>query len=227
MRYLRLVGYEDENCNLGLIVAGTRGENIFADTIGDLIAHDIVEHQNGFAAIGCPADEMEALGALWFVRGQHGTLCQKGPYANMHPPQDTLGKGDFVSLTTGWWGAEQQNWWPKIGRYNTRPHDYDEDFVDIIKIARDSVISEISDWDSTREFPTDAFFENALHLMRMGFNKARRRWGEGFKAMDTYCAIRDALEIHAKNVDFDGQRFVLGYGSGRAVCRALDSNEYD
>jgi len=80
MRHLIL---NARNCpttgELGLIPRGiTMGEGYVAATEGELIAHDILEHQNGLSAIGSVDDELEALGGLYFVRGWSGQLRRDG-----------------------------------------------------------------------------------------------------------------------------------------------------
>ena len=216
MKHIRLVGFEDEPTgNLGLIVKGMAGDNIYSDGTGSLIAHDIVEHQNGLARIGCPADEIEALGGMWFTRGRHGSLFEKRQTFSRNVVE-AVGLGDFGLIGRDWWWSDKR-WYPRFGQYRTRAHDYDDDFRDILEAAKFGIKSEM-DCEGVTDFPMEEFLENSLHLLRIGFNKARRRWGDGMLATDTYCAIRDAIEPHAKRVEFEGQEFLLSYGGGRARC---------
>jgi hypothetical protein len=218
MRHIRLVSFEDKPTGeLGLGIKGhTHDERLFSDREGALLAHDIVEHQNGIAAIGCPADELEAIGAIWQVRGRHGTLLNH----NHHPrciyesiAYDVVTCADEVT-------GEYNRWWPALGQYRTRPHDYDEDFMEILAKARPMIVEQNADCERD-DWPLDAFMENALHLMRMGFNKAKRRFGMHCLGADTYCAIRDAIRPQAKHLEFAGQEFRLSYGDGRAYCQEV------
>src|ERR1041385_6254253 len=65
MRSIRLVAMSDDYDDTpGLVVKGTQPyEGMMADREGTLVAHDILEHQNGYKAIGSVWDELEALGA--------------------------------------------------------------------------------------------------------------------------------------------------------------------
>jgi hypothetical protein len=223
MRHLTLISYEDRPTGtLGLIVKGSANDSIFADAGGTLLAHDIVEHQNGFHRIGCVGDELEAIGAIWQVRGRHGTLLNEGRY--WRDLYETMA-GDVLNCATDWEAQEDRRWYPRFGQYHTRRHDYDEDFREIIAKARPMVESEM-EGEYLEGFPIDAFFDNALHLMRMGFNKAKRRFGMGCRGADTFVAIRDAIRPNARRIDFEGQEYRLSYGDGRARCEEIYPTEW-
>lgn len=224
MRYVRLIGYEDEPTgNIGLIVKGTKSEHTFAASGGDLIAHDLLEHQNGVGAIGCPGDELEAMGGVWQVRGRHGSLFQKRVYG-IHSPVDAIGMGDIVNIATDWNNQENPRWYPRFEQYRIKPHVHDDDFMEILEIARDSIPRNL-DSETMEHFPLEEFLDSALHLMRRGFNKARRRFGDGHQGSETYCAIRDAVEPYARQHDLIGREFLLGYGRGEARCVEVTREE--
>ncbi len=84
MRHVRLVATSDEYDNeLGFKIKGTTAfEGFMACRNGELTAHDLLEHQNGLAAMGTVWDELEAIGGIWQVRGRHGDMAQEWP--NMH-----------------------------------------------------------------------------------------------------------------------------------------------
>ncbi|MGE3645673.1 MAG: hypothetical protein AB7F96_17655 [Beijerinckiaceae bacterium] len=69
-RKVTLIGVSDEyNSKPGLGLEGsTAYDGFMACRDGSTIAHDLVEHVNGHKAIGPIADELQALGAVWFVR---------------------------------------------------------------------------------------------------------------------------------------------------------------
>lgn len=221
MRAVRLIGYRDEPTGeLGLIIKGSEGPEIFSDREGGLIAHDVVEHQNGFAAIGCPADELEALGGLWHSRGRHGDLHHE----YWRDPIETVGTGDIPQIARDWQNAENQRWYPRLGRYRTKRHLHDDEFEAILAHAPKNILAECYDEEEREKFPMEAFLDNALHLMRMGFNKAQRRFGRGWASNETYLAIREAVKPFAKSPD-EGAEYVLCYGNGEARCRQIEVRE--
>lgn len=218
MRHVRLISYEDEPTgSLGLIVKGSAGPEIFADTDGRLLAHDLVEHQNGPEAIGRVDDELEAIGAIWQVRGRHGDMVESDLYRyGWRCPYETIA-GDVLTCASDLDTSEAwDRWEPHLGRYRTRRHDYDEDFMEVLSKARPMVQRELEH--NEAHFPMEAFFDNALHLMRSGFNKAKRRFGMGYQGIDTYRAIMEAVRPNAKHLDGPGQEFILAYGDGEARC---------
>lgn len=225
MRHVRLIAFEDQICgNLGLGFKGhTSHPEILADTEGTLIAHDLLEHQNGLDAIGCVADELEAIGAIWQVRGRHGMFFM---------PSDKYGRCLYESLASDVAKcavdlnmSETFDWWPRFGRYQTREHDYDEDFRLVLEKARPLIVAEMGRAEGFKDYPLDEFLENALHLMRMGFNKARRRFGMDAYGSQLFCAIRDAVRAQAKWVEHEGQEFRLSYGNGEARCEEIYPEE--
>lgn len=50
----------------------TRGDHVESAMDARVFAHDLVEHVNGVCEIGSIDDELEALGALWLIRGGSG-----------------------------------------------------------------------------------------------------------------------------------------------------------
>jgi len=58
----------------GWLPKGATHPNLNAGRSGLMLAHDLLEHQNGAAALGTVIDEMEAFGAIWAIRGQHSVL---------------------------------------------------------------------------------------------------------------------------------------------------------
>jgi hypothetical protein len=219
MRHVRLVSFEDEPTgSLGLIFKGCEGPSILSDSDGSLIAHDLVEHQNGINAIGCIADELQAIGAIWQVRARHGDMVDEDrPWARWRAIHDSIA-GNVLTCAMDL-GNEGQDWWPELGKYRTNRHDYDDDFLEILECAKPMIRAETRD--NEDRFPMAAFMDNALHLLRIGFNKSRRRWGDDTLGVDTFRAVKRAINPHAKYLEFPGQEFRLSYGNGEARCTAL------
>jgi hypothetical protein len=221
MRHLTLISFEDEPTGeLGLIFKGCEGPEILADTTGRLLAHDLLEHQNGFDRIGCPEDELEAMGGLWQVRGRHGDMVEDERRSHWTPIQ-SLG-WELVTIASQT-DSSEGGWRPRHHRYRTHRHDYDEEFMEAIDFARPKIRDELRD--NEGHLDVEAFLDNALHLMRRGFRKAERRFGDGFLGVDTFRRVMEAIKPHAKNLDGPGQLFRLSYGDGRATCKPIYDEE--
>ncbi len=188
-----------------------------------MIAHDLLEHSGGLAALGNSDEELEALGGLWQVRGRHGDLLHRGGYSNNSVAHAVA--MDIVGVATDLEYEGTGTWRPGYRRLSTKPHVHDEDFMEILDIARKAIPIELFDDEERERFAIERFLDDALHLMRIGFEKARRRFGDGYKGYETFRAVRDAVEPHAKRVDFAGQEFILCYGNERATCREITHEE--
>jgi hypothetical protein len=214
MRYVRLVAVCDEyDTDPGLVVKGTvMSEGMAADRDGTLVAHDLLEHQNGVHAIGPIDDELEALGGVWQVRGRWGDMVSAHP--SRFSAEENIAS-DIIRMARDLDGA---GWWPRIGKYRTRAHDEDEAFECILQYAREGIPKEL-DGEEMQDFPLEAYLENALHLMRRGYRKAERRFGERFQGINLFKAIKDA--VNGARPEWEGQEFILGYGEGEASLREV------
>lgn len=239
MRHIRLIAAPDEyDTAPGLIVKGTPLlEGMMADREGGLVAHDLLEHQNGAEHIGYVWDELEALGGIWHVRGRHGNLMQK--HGSMYSVAENVAS-ELTRMFSDWLseGAPPFEHRAKA----TKPHDYDEDFLEIIEISRRDIPREHNDmgrgdpdepadgWTDELKASLGDYLTEALHRMRTGFRKAERRFGrehDYFYGHRLYRAVRDAVADAARFIDFEGQEFVLSYGDGEATCREMPYSEGD
>lgn len=215
MRHVRLIAAVDEyDTTPGLIVKGTpKSEGMMADRDGLLIAHDLIEHQNGAQHIGTVWDELEALGGIWHARGRWGDMMQK--HGTMHSPAVNVAS-DVTRMFMEWSSDPMP---PAKHRLKaTRPCDHDEDFLEILEIARHDIPREYSPEDIDRE-ELEQYLTEALHRMRTGFRKANKRFGSRFASNSQMRAIKEAVESVAGHIDYEGQEFVLSYGDGKATVR--------
>jgi hypothetical protein len=216
MRHIRLEAWRDLALGeLGLVLCGNKGEEVYSDTSGRLIAHDLLEHQNGIDSIGCCGDELEALGAMYQVRGRHGDFCpspEERSIVRWHDPIETTA-GDILNVAVDTHGM---GWWPGTNNYRTHRHPYDDDFRAILE-----KVSGMFDYNVDDEFPRQAFLDDALHLLRTGFRKATRRFGMGYEGIETFKAVAEACRGAARMIDFEGQQFRLSYGNGEARCEPI------
>lgn len=74
------VACHDETGLVGLVPEGlTVSERYYPIGSGEGLAHDVVEHLNGFGAIGSLADEAQAIGAAWYSRGRYADYNRNTP----------------------------------------------------------------------------------------------------------------------------------------------------
>lgn len=218
MRHVRLIAVSDEYDNeLGFMIKGTPSfEGFMADRTGETIPHDILEHQNGLKNMGPVWDELEALGGIWQVRGRHGDLMNN----SYHSPIDNLA-ADVTRMYREWDGFNGPH------SMATRPHLYDDDFMEIIAKAKSDIVKEAryerEEFDAAR---LREYLNLTLHRMRTGFRKAERRFGQNWCGHSTFSAMKEAVAKATRWIDFEGQEFILSYGDCDARIREADMPDY-
>jgi hypothetical protein len=197
-------------------------------TDGLTIAHDIIEHVNGLRNIGTIHDEMEALGGIWFVRGQTGQL-RRDNIGSAYTVEQNLA-ADLVRMW-GEWQNEAAEFRPYRGRPPRPRGDYYEDVVETAqKISRHALegIRREQEYRQDNE-PLDEqvvadYLASARHYFLTGYRKARRRYDDRpVYANHMFWLIAAALDKWVKHVEYEGQRLRLGYSRGKArVWEILD-----
>jgi hypothetical protein len=226
MKTVILEAFRDENTGeLGLGVVGMpRDQNTNAANDGLLIAHDLIEHVNGPEQIGSIDDELEALGAVWYVRGQHGELRRDG-IGSCCSVEENLAS-DVVRMFRDHISGNQHVSYAPL---RTRPVTHDYDLRCVLDYADASYLSDFNDWEyeeaRRRWGPYRAV---ALHRMRMGYRKARRKWERKghFAANAQFWAIAEATDRAAKHPEFEGMRYKLSFGNGEAYCEEDYEEDY-
>ena len=228
MRHVTLMSKEDyEFGGIGLQVKGTRasGSAMNPATTGLLIAHDLLEHQNGLAAIGGIGDELEALGGIWYVRGQHGDMNRKNPF-NIHSAETHIAS-DVMNLARYFSSGIPL----RVRVPNTRRHDHDDAFSEIVEIARKNTRAEFNDDEVAEKMAylnEWGYWRDVIHLLRVGFNKAHNRFERRGRwlANSTFWAIAEAVDAVLPIVEWEGIEFRLSYGKGEAHCQQVYEEEY-
>jgi hypothetical protein len=218
MRWITLEAVSDEyDTAPGFALADAkRYEGFMADRGDVLLAHDIVEHQNGLASIGPIWDELEAMGGIWHARGQWGDMMTP----SQHSPQVNCAS-DITRMARDLVNAVSPRDFDTLRRAPvTRPSLYDEDFLEILDIARRDIPAEIEDLET--DFDVEEYLADALGRMRIGFRKCERRFSYSrFASYEQFKAISEAVKAAAPDIEFEGQRFRLGWGQGKCEIQPL------
>ncbi len=211
MRYVRLIAVSDEYDNdpgLALKGAPRSYDGFMADRLGGLVAHDIVEHQNGAKNIGTVDDELEASGGVWHTRGRWGDFENR-----YHTPHYNCA-ADISRMFT-----EGECWsMPKLGTHICE--DIEEDIDEILVEAQRQIKVEAYEDEDLTQMPE--YLEAARRRFRIGYRKATKRFGSDYASNSTYRRIRDALKTCVKHIDYEGQEFILGYDHSQAKIREVE-----
>jgi hypothetical protein len=130
---------------------------------GSLIAHDLLEHQQGVVTIGSVGDELIALGGVWKVRGELGMINQK---STVSPEQHLV--SDVVNLAEIYIGGVPM-------REDTKPYRKTDTFYWVDEVAKYAKKELMENYDYTVGEVVD-YLEKAKYLMRKGYNMAERRF---------------------------------------------------
>lgn len=190
---------------------------------GLLVAHDIIEHQNGPEKIGGIADELEALGAVWLVRGQWGDLRRDG-VGSAHSPQRNIAAdvGNLFLLLMR--GVPLRPVDGYVPRSKFTPAD--DAFEDMAHLGYLNAIEEWRAAGFDEDYGKPAYSREeleslALMLMRQGWRKAMRRFRPGgpMAANAMFWTIAEAVDDALKYSDLiEGDEYVVSYERNRATC---------
>lgn len=180
MKTVILTAREDyEFGGIGLHIEGMKKEGTNPATEGLQIAHDLIEHVNGLDAIGDICDELEALGAIWFVRGQWGDI-RRNSNSTATAYEDIA--SDIVRMFADFFhGAHVDLTVPR-----TQACVADDDFREIIRIALEQTDYELGpDYDQHAKKREAEYMAVCLPRMRRGYRKARNKYGKGLMAANS------------------------------------------
>jgi hypothetical protein len=210
---------------LGLCIPGLApSEIVNASLVGDGVAHDLIEHQNGAREIGGIADEMEALGALYFVRGCTGEI-NRGRSGSAYTAEQTIAH-DLARMFDDW----QNGQYLSLKTPRTRPTDDDSSLNSIVEWARKYIGDNANE--QTRapnwvELRRD-YLALCLALMRVGYRKAKRKYKNTDEANYLFWDIADAIAPYIKRLEVEGAQFRLVYGGGNpAYCDEYYGEDYE
>lgn len=181
---------------------------------GVVIAHDLIEHVNGVKHIGTIHDELQALGAVWFVRGQWGDLTRHA--RNGGTPYEILGRdvemlaikhvhNPVEILRTG--GRK------RVDHIQNNLLECINEARKAVKMHRYDAFSGISNTSEAIDALLEDFYEAAAKLMRQGYDKAARKYETGLHANTLFWSIVEAVEAERlieENLE-EGARYRLRY----------------
>lgn len=216
MRHLGLTVKEDlASGETGLILDDIHQIDTYMVTNdGLLIAHDILEHQNGLRSIGSVDDELEALGAIWYTRGWTGQLRRDGG-GSMYSSEESIGS-DILNLAQVY--NNGVNFRTPVP--NTRASEAEDPLQAICESGFDWIRKEFQHYDDEdiNKERMSHYKASVIHYLRRGYSKAKKRFGSKNKAHHMFWSIAEAVNPVAKHVEFEGQQFKLSYDANRAYC---------
>lgn len=232
MRFVTLATINDPATGeLGLKIEGVPEIDYpMAANEGLLIAHDLLEHQQGLQRIGTIGDELIACGGIWYVRGQHADIRRDGMGS-------ALSSEENVSSDVALMGRMYVQGCMLHSKVPSRRPacDADESIREILRYSAKGMIGEFQACGDTlchtERLRMAKYLRMSEILMRKGYNMAKRRFERGersrYYANSMFWNIAEAVDPYCKHLEYEGQRFRLAYGGDGAVCKEIwDEEDY-
>lgn len=224
MRYLRIRVIQDEMIGeLGFNLISNGMPNNGSEFVvgqGLIIAHDIIEHQQGLKKIGTLEDELIALGGIVYARGVTGELSNGFTTAEETIAHDICRMFKY-SLNN-----------PKFTGHKYYPERLREEYeYDIIRdsIQKSRKILTLDEHDEYYSKGMSIEIQKYLcwtkHLMLHGVYLAERRFGNEHVALHAFKNIQK--EVDRFTPEYEGQEFILGYTFNQAKMREVELDEQE
>lgn len=195
---------------VGLSVVGAR-KWLDASRDGALLAHDLLEHVNGIEAIGTVHDELTALGAYWYVRGQHGQVNGEDRTIDpIEPLSREVARQIGLCTPYGARFSKAAVWRAVSDAEREAPGPWDQALCRVANSAPG--FSPVS-----KAFVTQRA-DDALHYMRRGARLASEKYGDAFGVNRLFWKISHALQPHANGASM-GEEFEMAYSLESVVVR--------
>jgi hypothetical protein len=190
---------------LGLMIENVTHHKVTAANEGMTVAHDLIEH-NGLDSIGGVFNEIEALGALWYVRGYFNDInrINSGPYS----PYEVVTSELFMCFEHYLYNGDSDDK-PNIAR--TRCCEYDEDFELITSMLKKQINK--NDFDREQRIAGQYFLTTVLPHLRKGYRQCKRRFRHlsQCRVNTLFWNIAKAMDEVLPLLEYEGQQVILRY----------------
>lgn len=168
------------------------------------VPHDLLEHVNGLQRIGSVFDELQAIGAIWWIRGQWGTLDPR--IKQLQNPYEILGS----EVETMW--EKYKTELPYLGNVET----WEE---------AEHIISNIKPYNlEGNEKSWRDYSDCAVKLLSLGMEKAQKLYPEPLEANNLFWEIVENLEYWFGKQE-EGMHMRLTYGLETPVSVEVNYGE--
>ena len=178
---------------------------------GYLIAHDILEH-NDESEVGGVANELEAIGAMWYVRGEAADFrrdmrMSSDPYQVLVNDLLTIVRYALIEVEDA-----------------VECEEPDYDFIHVRNECAKSVLKEFHDNEISSEERKllSKFLRLAPHHMQNGYDWARKHYGD----IDVNTMFHDMAEDIANMMSLDTYEFTVTYDTQTGE-HSVDEIEWD
>lgn len=182
---------------------------------GRTLSHDLLEHVNGQDMIGGVADEIMAIGAIWFVRGDYCDII-RGPYRDIRSPDEIIA-GDMYNILSNWitsdqdWGDYQLD--PDYNAEDSPNYETSKEILNVMLGQHNLEPDDEGEIDIEGEYfdqnVLDEYLEKALIFMCQGYDRAYEKYDQ-FQVNRLFWNLAEVVDqFIAKTELIPGQQFKL------------------
>ena len=209
--------YTLDRCNgeYGLLLKGLANSYTYPSTTnqGIIIAHDLVEHQQGIKSIGSVGDELIALGGVWRVRGDSGMLGIDSYYS----PEENLSR-DVVNLAESYLiGVPLREDTNKYYRTST------SEWIECVSELSKKTLRDHYDYS---EVEVSKYLDKAKYLMSKGYRMASRRFQNCDCAYSLYSDIACAIDEIKYPEEYQEWEIQYSFTSREVSLKEIGSYHY-
>ena len=196
---------------------------------GTLIAHDLLEHMRGPREIGGIADEVIALGAAWYVRGQWGVVTDPSKPMNRHTNEENIGS-DIARMAELW---DRGEYFPDpVENLKALPR-VEAPLQRIYNAARKFWLGELNYTgenaarvNEMRKAAEENFWPKVLPYLRQGHSAAARRY-RGRDVSWFFWQVAREVDKALSWAEYEGQEFVIHMDIARCIVDVHQKVEHD
>lgn len=204
-----LIAKEEEG-QLGWTLEGLPSCEDESQTItreGYIIAHDLLDHVTGFESMGSINDELIAMGALWFIRGEYDEM-RRG--STVHRSNESSVADTVASFGRDVLQHDSDN----FNKVDLEDIEHDTHcFQGVIECARQEIISE---WEHDKDLDGEDhaaiinYLIQANALLEQGYTLAQERYNDNWSQVNAlFFDIVEILDKHMHEPEFEGEEMIL------------------
>ena len=170
---------------------------------GLLVAHDLLEHVNGLNKIGSIDDELEALGGVYFVRGEYGVLS-RDRVGSAYSVEENIAS-DVVNMARIY--NNGVNFKTGVPKFDKDSFMY-EIAIEVLEHAKNSVYDEIEE-DELNQERLDYYLQSCVAYMVAGYEKANAKYKQ-FEVNQLFWNIAEEVDQFLKDNELiEGMELIL------------------
>lgn len=185
---------------------------------GRTLAHDLFEHVNGQEMIGGIADEIMAIGAMWYIRGEYSDIVRGQP---SYRSPDEIAAGDLYNIFVDWLRADRE-WGDHEFDQGYDPTDTYINEIGVeffqLMVSQYNVEDEAEDEEFTQE-ELDYYIAYGLKCLCQGYDRAHEKYKDQYMVNSFFWEVAEVASTFIKQTElFCGAEYKLTLDIENLTC---------